>query len=293
MLTQFWNNRKKFPIFFLLGSLAIALSGCSGWTWPEWATLDNDPFTFISEEKKSSTPPPPIVIPENSPDQNIEQLNLMPTSTMGLNLDTYFAQDIKDSETRMQRMENALIAIHKDLQNISLEIKQPYTAIHEPQQITSPVNYPVSQTITNASDLIPELPIQNYAAKSIGHNVNPGAQTTDQFSNNNHVFATGIRVGEHSDKIRIVFDISKKINFSVDLDNNENLLIIELSDAKWKAPNHARFPKMPLLESYKITQTGNNSMAVIQLKKESRILKQQQIPALSGSGKRIYIDLQK
>ncbi len=328
LLNQFWDNRKRLPAFFLLGAVSLSLGGCSGWKWPEWATFDSDPFAFLGSDEESDTPPPPVVIPTNSPDQHAEQPMLMPTSTMGLNLQTYFAQDIKDPVTRIQRLENALVAVHKDLQNISPAAGQPQTpwpyvqpaqaapgrAQHNapadlsqnnenwqtlvvtggPQPLTRAATHTYGQPPHSPPPPATQHPPQTYASQASGRNVDPGPRPPSQFSNG-HIFATGIRVGEHSDKVRIVFDVTKQTKFSADLDNGENILVVELPEAGWKAPNHARFPKMPLLESYKIDpfNGGAGSIAVIQLKKSSTILKQQQIPALSGGGKRIYIDLKK
>ena len=35
---------------------------------------------------------------------------------------------------------------------------------------------------------------------------------------------TGIRVGQHPDKVRIVFDVTAKTNYRADLDNGENIV---------------------------------------------------------------------
>jgi hypothetical protein len=120
LLTQFNHYRKRVPLFILLCAVAVSLSAC-GWKWPEWANQDKDPLAFLGKnEPEATAPPPPDMIPKDAPDQNDPRSQLVPASTKGVNLETYFFQDIKDPITRIQRLENVILAMHKDMQNLNV-----------------------------------------------------------------------------------------------------------------------------------------------------------------------------
>jgi hypothetical protein len=103
---------------------------------------------------------------------------------------------------------------------------------------------------------------------------------------------TGMRVGAHPDKIRIVFDVTSKMPFKADLDNNEHLLLVEIPGASWQAPASVQsFGNTPLLGNFKAEPFNNGTRAVFQLKGNTSIIYQRILPALSGGGQRIIIDL--
>lgn len=107
---------------------------------------------------------------------------------------------------------------------------------------------------------------------------------------------TNLRVGEHADKTRLVFDAgssSAKIRYTVDLDNGENILVLELPDSGWSAPATRDFTGAPILASYKTEKSASGGTLVIfQLKNPAKILYQGQI-AGDGKGTRLILDLAK
>ncbi|MEM7680277.1 MAG: hypothetical protein AAF182_04685, partial [Pseudomonadota bacterium] len=110
----------------------------------------------------------------------------------------------------------------------------------------------------------------------------------------NGAVITGVRVGEHADKVRIVFDTTAKTPFSADLDNGEKLLVVEVPEAGATLPaNKSSFGKLPVLKSYSVSDTngGQGHIFVMQLKSATQILGQKSFPALSGGGERLVIDL--
>jgi hypothetical protein len=105
--------------------------------------------------------------------------------------------------------------------------------------------------------------------------------------------AKNIRIGEHPGKLRIVLDTNKEANYSVDLDNNEKIIIIELPDAKWVGASSQKFSDYPLVESYSIepTNSGKGTMIVVTLKAGTEILKEGVLMPDKTSDYRIYFDL--
>jgi hypothetical protein len=107
---------------------------------------------------------------------------------------------------------------------------------------------------------------------------------------------TNLRVGEHADKTRLVFDAgssSAKIRYTVDLDNGEKILVVELPDSGWSAPATQNFTGAPILASYKTeTSASGGTLVIFQLKNPARVLYQGQI-AGDGKGTRLILDLAK
>ena len=93
---------------------------------------------------------------------------------------------------------------------------------------------------------------------------------------------------------RIVFDVTGATPFSVDLDNAEKILVVELNGITWQPPALSESLKgMPLLRSYKVNamSNGQGHVFVMQLTRMTSILQQKTYQALSGGGKRIVVDL--
>lgn len=110
---------------------------------------------------------------------------------------------------------------------------------------------------------------------------------------------TTLRVGEHPGKTRIVLDITGgkggKIIHSVDLDNGEKILVIEIPSAAWSAPATRSFAGAPLIASYKADQNASGgTLLIFQLKAPAKIVYQGQMAGADSShGGRIIIDLAK
>ncbi len=101
-----------------------------------------------------------------------------------------------------------------------------------------------------------------------------------------------MRVGEHPDKTRIVLDVSGKTSFTADLDNSENLLLVELANATWRAPASTRYPRSKLLVSHVAERTGDGpTLLIVQLKSGASILSKSTLKGKDGTGQRIVIDL--
>ena len=104
---------------------------------------------------------------------------------------------------------------------------------------------------------------------------------------------SSLRIGKHSDKIRLVMDATAKTAFTTDLDNQENLLILEMPNATWSASTAQSFSQSPLLRSYSVEpmNNGQGSRVILALKKPTQILKQQALPPGNNPNYRMYIDL--
>lgn len=104
---------------------------------------------------------------------------------------------------------------------------------------------------------------------------------------------TALRTGEHPGKTRIVLDVSSKADFTADLDNAEKILVVDLPGAGWSAAAKKSFDAASRLISYEVNagNGGKGSLLVIKLKSDAAILYKGTMPADSGSGTKIVIDI--
>ncbi|MCB1563002.1 MAG: hypothetical protein KDJ75_05445 [Alphaproteobacteria bacterium] len=333
---MFYGFQKRRRSFFLpvAAFAALAVSGCG-------LDLDSDPLAFMTSppgkktyiREDNAAAPPDLLM--NAPPLEMKEGGS--TGVFGLNLETYFAGNMGDDPSaRMDRMERALIAMHRDLKIMLPDLQhyadreqkridvaalleapgrppsQPFDTMGQnggaevmatpdvpanakPVALV-PVSAPANPVMPDDLDEQPEEePVKINAPVLPGDPVTPGPGSAQAAGERTVI--SGIRVGEHPDRVRIVFDITKKgTPYTSDLDNGEHILVVELPDAQWDTPvTSESFGAIPVLKSYKVERfnSGQGRIFVLQLKSSSKILAQSRLPALSGGGERIVIDLAK
>ena len=104
---------------------------------------------------------------------------------------------------------------------------------------------------------------------------------------------TGVRIGEHGNKTRLVFDLNSnsKPSFKYDLDNAEKILLVEMPSAGWSGRASGK-PQSPLIESWNATEeaSGGSSVA-IQLKKDARVISTEFLKAEGKDPARLVVDI--
>jgi len=108
------------------------------------------------------------------------------------------------------------------------------------------------------------------------------------------LIAQNLRIGKHAGKTRIVLDTNQNTSFSVDLDNDEKLMIIELPEARWIGKTTKSFPHSAIIDSYTTEPLngGKGSMLILALKKPTSIMVKKKLsPDSTNAYHRIYFDL--
>ncbi len=102
---------------------------------------------------------------------------------------------------------------------------------------------------------------------------------------------TSVRFGQHPGKTRVVLDVSADSPFSINVDNSEKLLIVELPSTGWET-TASRMIKNPFLGSYK-AQPGANGGTILafELKKPVRVTSQSALRPNATRGHRIFFDV--
>ncbi len=245
----------------------------------------------------------------------------------GVNVDTLFAENIRDSGDRFNRVENAVVdlrkefetykpsivrlaAVESDIQNLIKELEVMLQETPTPQQPTSliPGTENAQLQVSQLEPQQPQAPPENndIASKVLSEPISkpappptksppkrPKITPPDKKTYDGDV-AQNLRVGEHADKLRIVIDTNKKFNFNIDIDNEEKLIIVEVPDAKWVGKKAMKFNDSKLLDSYTVETMNDNkgTMIIMSLKKATTILQKSSLtPDKTSPYHRIYFDL--
>lgn len=102
-----------------------------------------------------------------------------------------------------------------------------------------------------------------------------------------------LRLGEHANKTRLVFDVTTKPVYRTDLDNNEKLLVVEIDNAAWSGKIPSTLSS-PMIQSYSTQALENNAgtRIIMVLKKSAKISTQEVLNPESANGPyRLVLDL--
>ncbi len=278
------------------------------------------PVAIPPRFNNGKTPPPPGTYEKQAMPNGLPTLQPM----KGVNVDTLFAQELRDTDKRFDRVEDAVVdlrkefdvykpaivrlaAVEADIQNLikELEVVLQETPSQQPPLDLSgdtepalnvgqldPKPQPPPKVTDPPKASPPEKPAEKkpptttIAAKETP----PPAPKAKTF---NGPAALNFRVGEHADKVRVAFDANEKITFNIDIDNDEKLLIVEIPNARWEGKPSRKFTNSKLLESMSVESIGDEgTMLIITLKSAAQILQKKILSPDQSSGYyRVYFDL--
>lgn len=166
------------------------------------------------------------------------------------------------------------------------------TALHRPATAATPVTTTATPTPVVEA---PKTAIKVAASEEdeAAAAVTPAAATEAPPSSGLANSVTSIRIGEHGNKTRLVFDLTaqKKPDFKYDLDNGEKVLFVEMPGSAW-AGKAAGTPNSPLIASWNAQKgSAGGSTVAIQLKKEARVLSTEYLAAEGKDPARLVMDI--
>ncbi|MGQ0526897.1 MAG: AMIN domain-containing protein [Alphaproteobacteria bacterium] len=101
-----------------------------------------------------------------------------------------------------------------------------------------------------------------------------------------------IRSGEHAGKTRLVLDANGPVTYKYDVDNNEKLLLIELTNVVLSAPMQKGFGNSAFLKSYTAQANGSNVTLAIELKQGVKVLSAAALPpGPENTNHRVFFDI--
>jgi hypothetical protein len=207
-------------------------------------------------------------------------------------------QDMRNEFNSMKPSVQRLTAIEGELQRIIAELKEvnQTPSMRTTNNIAQRQRAPVAKSMTR-----PQIVNSNADSFEPIPVITSQKQVTSSQASSNKSFGSSapsgvsgvfdVRVGEHSGRTRLVLDTGAKQSFTTDIDNDENIMIVELPNSTWNTSTSKNLGGKGYLKSYKVEQNGEGQMVIFQLNKNAVISSKTNIPAVSGSGHRIVIDL--
>lgn len=299
-------------LMLLAGSLASCGFGSS--SSPASNTAQNNapaaqgatdaPAPTAQTQSGALTIPPPVAQPpsyNDRPGNEASNATTMPNGLpalqpKGVNVNGLFAEQLSDNNARFSRLENAVTDLRREFESFKPAITRLVAVESDIQDLIKQLdmllqNEPPPAPMPAVQPMVPNAPPQQLTPQDTAPPPAPApAQSTNTSGGSN---VSALRVGQHSDRLRVVMDLSSKASLMADLDNAENLLILELPDASWSAATQKSFAKSPLIRSYTVESinNGRGSRVIMALKKNTQILKQQDLPPGNNPNYRVYIDL--
>lgn len=100
-----------------------------------------------------------------------------------------------------------------------------------------------------------------------------------------------VRFGEHSDKVRLVLDLSGPAAYQISKDDNGSVITVDLPDTQWEAGYDTKPGKKSLLQDFTVEQLpGGGTRIKLTGKSKIDVFYNAALPAEAGSNDRIYID---
>lgn len=336
------DMKRQFLVCVFSSMLMLGLSACG--QNPSPATSSNplaDPRNLATsaaaDGRFSVDAPPSLRGEENKPKgpfgdvKPIEIQQGGSLGSLGLNLDTYFAGNVGDTNARIDRLEGAVTAMHRDLkilapsmQRLALIetdlqdlVEQLEAVLQEEGSAAAPTAYvPPPQALSASepsageeefaedTEPAPAVPAQQQKAPAAHQPApvptptpapapTPAAAPVSAALQAGALQASGLRLGEHPGKTRIVIDMSGTPAYKHDLDNAEKIFMIELPNTAWAGPATQSFSS-PLIQSYTAQPMDNNggTRIVLVLKKSASVSYQDTLkPANDSPYHRLVIDL--
>lgn len=278
---------------------------------------DAQPNAQTSASGNAVSIPPPVALPPSygdRPDGTPNQSGQQPTlpnglpalQAKGVNVDELFAQDVTNTDQRFDRLENAVLDLRREFESFKPAIVRLVAVEADIQDLIEQLDVllrtepaPVVQAPTPLSPA-PRIEVEDTPQIETKPKVAPPPEPAPQPAPQPSVDTSGptrvsaLRVGRHSNKLRLVMDVTRKTDFTIDLDNQEHILIIEMPSAQWATSEQKNFGSSPLLSSYttESINDGQGTRVVITLKKSTSLIKSQGLPPGPTPYYRIYADLQ-
>jgi hypothetical protein len=225
---------------------------------------------------------------------------------LGLNLDTYFSGNMEDPIARIERVERAVSAMNRDMKTIAQPIQRLVAIESDIQELVGQLeslleNEPAPMAGSNPASSNSSMYSQELASTGPPTAIAPpmqkqytppapAAKTWPADSGGSKVL--DVRLGEHKDKTRIVFDVTGKANMRFDIDNAENLLVVELPGTGWSTAMSKANLKSPLIAAYSVQPTADNgSRIIIQLKHPANVIYNGTYPPNGNKKHRLVLDL--
>lgn len=120
----------------------------------------------------------------------------------------------------------------------------------------------------------------------------PPSQTVDNSGKQGLIYK--IRLGDHPDKTRIVFETTEKLAYTISIDNEENLMLVTFPNGAMTTDPDKAARQSDLIQAIAQTKKGNGSIIAFDLTQNAQKQKEIRIPPGAELARhRIVIDLKR
>lgn len=204
-----------------------------------------------------------------------------------------FGRQLNGDEARLDRLERAVQDMRNDFDRVEPAILRLMEIEGDIQNLVSELEQ-LNQSAAPAAPMrttsAPVMPPKT-TAKAIASPSSKGFVKKSAPANTGKPVVYDLRVGEHSDKTRIVMDVNAKTGFNVDIDNTERIMVVDLPNANWNSRMSQNFGKSPFISSYKVEPSGNGHIVIFQLKKNASVGYKADLKGFEGTSRRLVIDV--
>lgn len=103
---------------------------------------------------------------------------------------------------------------------------------------------------------------------------------------------SGMRIGEHGEKTRLVLDASAVTEYKTDVNNADKTLVISLPAAGWSGKETVAGLKSPLVSGWTASSgPSGGTLVTISLKSAAKVVATEHLKAEGGASPRIVIDI--
>lgn len=236
--------------------------------------------------------------------EKADSLKLPPVKTVaasngkGLNPKNLFSGNLRSDQERIDRLERALQGMRNDFDLVQPSIKRLISIEADIQNLVGELRKLSKETTQAKEDSMEEMVMseklmmekEKAAIKSKKKPKKVQTKSPPTFSGKPEIY--DVRIGEHPGKTRIVLDSNAKASgsFSVDIDNDEQIMVVDLPNTKWSAAT-SKSIHSKIVSSYRVEESDNGSLLVFDLRRNANVLSQDEIAGARGAGRRIVIDL--
>jgi len=207
-----------------------------------------------------------------------------------------FGSSLRSDDERLSRLERAVQELRNDFDTVSPSIKRLMAIEADIQDLIGELRKlstePSRSFGSNNTGKPPEIIRTKQAPVKKATSSKKTYQTKSAPPVQNGMATVyDLRTGQHPGKTRLVMDTNTKTNFSVDIDNSENIMVIDMPNTNWTASMSGTVAKSSVIQSYNVEKNGDGVLFIAQLKRNARIAYKDDLPSNSGSGRRIVIDV--
>lgn len=223
-----------------------------------------------------------------------------------------FDESVTDDTARITRLENTVERMRNDLDDVMPSIKRLVAIESEIQELVAQLKTLIEQPRSlNLEPQRPQVPADlsdpnatimttppPAEAPDIAQNPAPPQTQAQQPARQSPPATSGglsiseIRVADYPQKIRMVFESGRKINYDVSFDAQENIVYVETNAREVNLNKSALMRRSAFIQDINIVDRGNNKDIAIALKRGSRLSKSSTIsPNKDSRSYRHFFDI--